>query len=187
MFNETQSTRSGTKGFVQIQISYFVNFVVKKSPFIQNQLFPQRRWQQICIYFIMIRQPSFDKNQLEHLCRKVLDASFRVHSHLGPGLLESAYEACLKWELEKNGIAINAQVGLPIYYMGESIDVGYRLDILVEKKLIIEIKAVETVRPLHKAQLLSYLRLSKLHLGLLINFNTVSMKDGISRIINGYL
>ena len=127
------------------------------------------------------------RNHVEKLTRKVLDASFRVHSFLGPGLLESTYEACLKKDLENSGVTVNSQVERPIYYMGEKIDVGYRLDLLVEKVLIVEIKAVETVRPLHKAQLLSYLKLSSLHLGLLINFNTVSLKDGINRIINGYI
>ena len=134
----------------------------------------------------MARQTIQNRSHAEELTRKVLDASFRVHSFLGPGLLESTYEACLKRDLENNGVTVDSQVELPVHYMGEKIDVGYRLDLLVEKSLIIEIKAVETVRPLHKAQLLSYLRLSGLHLGLLINFNTVSLKDGINRIINGY-
>ena len=126
------------------------------------------------------------KEFVEHLCKKVLDSSYRVHTYLGPGLLESAYEACLRRDLQRNGTKVCAQVERPVFYMGEKIDVGYRLDLLVEDSLIVEIKAVETVRSIHKAQLLSYLRLSNLHLGLLINFNTVSLKDGISRIINGY-
>jgi GxxExxY protein len=129
---------------------------------------------------------GLNKYDLEKLSKKVLDASFMVHSYLGPGLLESAYEACLRKELRDNGVEVDSQVTQHINYKGEIIDVGYRLDLLVERSLIVEIKAVETIRPLHKAQLLSYLRLRGLHLGLLINFNTVSLKDGISRIINGY-
>ena len=135
----------------------------------------------------MNKTNSYDKNYIENLSRKVLDCSYRVHTYLGPGLLESVYEACLARDLQNNGVKIDSQVGQPVYYLGEKIDLGFRLDLLVEKSLIIEIKAVETIKPLHKAQLLSYLKLSGLHLGLLINFNTVSLKDGINRIINGYL
>ena len=135
----------------------------------------------------MNKTNSNDKNYIENLSRKVLESSYRVHTWLGPGLFESVYEACLIRDLQNYGVKVDSQVGQPVYYMGEKIDLGFRLDLLVEKSLIIEIKAVETIKPLHRAQLLSYLKLSGLHLGLLINFNTVSLKNGISRIINGYL
>jgi GxxExxY protein len=107
-----------------------------------------------------------------------------VHRTLGPGLLESTYEACLKYELEKRRLKIQSQVGLPVIYDGMKIDLGYRLDILVEDAVIIELKAVTMIIPLHEAQLLSYLKLSGKHLGLLINFNVTLLKDGITRRIN---
>jgi GxxExxY protein len=99
-------------------------------------------------------------------------------------LLESTYEACLKYELEKRDLKIQSQVGLPVIYDGIKIDLGYRLDILVDDAVIIELKAVTTITPLHEAQLLSYLKLSGKHLGLLINFNVTLLKDGIKRRIN---
>ena len=130
---------------------------------------------------------GYSKDLINHFSGKVIETGFKVHSKLGPGLLESAYEACLKKDLQNMGVDVASQVPRPIWYMGEKVDVGYRVDLLVEKSLIVEIKAVEAVRNIHKAQILSYLKLSGLHLGLLINFNTISLKDGISRIVNGYL
>ena len=121
-----------------------------------------------------------------HYSGQVVNAAMKVHTILGPGLLESAYEACLTQELKNRGLKVEAQVGLPITYDGTQIDVGYRIDLIVERVVIVELKAVEKLRPLHKAQILSYLKLSGLRVGLLINFNTVSLKDGIQRIINGY-
>ena len=121
-----------------------------------------------------------------HHSGQVVNAAIKVHTILGPGLLESAYEACLIQELKNRGLKVEAQVGLPITYDGTQIDVGYRIDLLVERVVIVELKAVEKIRPLHKAQIMSYLKLSGLRVGLLINFNTVSLKDGIQRIINGY-
>jgi GxxExxY protein len=121
-------------------------------------------------------------NQTSKVC---LDCAFRVHSALGPGLLESSYKACLGYELVQAGLSAQIEVPVPLVYSGQKLaDVGYRVDILVEDALIIEIKSVDTVIPVHKAQLLSYLRLSGKRLGLLINFNTVHLKDGISRIVN---
>ena len=114
----------------------------------------------------------------------IVDAALSVHSSLGPGLLESAYEACLKHELEKRGLSVESQVELPVVYDGVQLDAGYRLDLLVEDLVIVELKAVETVSNLHKAQLLSYLKLSGKKLGLLLNFNVVRMKDGIHRFVN---
>ncbi len=117
---------------------------------------------------------------------QVVNAAIKVHTILGPGLLESAYEACLIQELKNRGLKVETQVGLPVTYDGTQIDVGYRIDLLVEKTVIVELKAVEKIRDIHKAQILSYLKLSGVRVGLLINFNTVSLKDGIQRIINGY-
>jgi GxxExxY protein len=122
--------------------------------------------------------------ELNEISEKIIGAAIQVHRTLGPGLLESTYEACLKYELEKRGLKIQSQVGLPVIYDGMKIDLRYRLDILVEDAVIIELKAVTTIIPLHEAQLLSYLKLSGKHLGLLINFNVTLLKDGITRRIN---
>jgi GxxExxY protein len=108
----------------------------------------------------------------------------RVHSALGPGLLESAYEACLHYELTKGGLRVEAQKPLPLVYQTVKLECGYRVDLLVESKLIIEVKAVESLAEIHFAQVLTYLRLSNLRLALLLNFNVVHMKDGIRRIVN---
>ncbi|NUQ80922.1 MAG: GxxExxY protein [Bacteroidetes bacterium] len=120
----------------------------------------------------------------EHIIRKILDCSFKVHKTLGPGLLESAYEECLNYELVKSGLRIERQKGLPIVYEEIHIGVGYRLDLLVESRIIVEIKAVECLLDVHYAQIITYLKLSNLKLGLLINFNTKLLKNGIHRIIN---
>lgn len=122
--------------------------------------------------------------ELNQISQHVLDAAFRVHSALGPGLLESAYEHCLLYELGKNAIQASRQVELPVVYDGVKIDAGYRLDILVENKLIVEIKAIERLLPIHEAQLLTYLKLANKQLGLLINFNVKSLKDGIKRMVH---
>jgi GxxExxY protein len=108
----------------------------------------------------------------------------RVHSALGPGLLESAYEACLLYELIKSGLRVEAQKPLPLVYQTVKLECGYRVDLLVESKLIIEVKAMEALAEIHFAQVLTYLRLSDLRLALLLNFNVVHMKDGIRRIVN---
>ena len=123
-----------------------------------------------------------DENELS---RNILDATFRVHSALGPGLLEGAYEACLAYELRAEGFGVLTQVPLPLVYREVRLDVGYRLDLLVEELVIIEIKAVDALSAIHQAQLLSYLKLSGKRLGLLINFNVVRLKDGIKRLVNG--
>jgi len=117
---------------------------------------------------------------------EIVDASMKVHSALGPGLLESAYEACLLHELNKCGMIVKSQVTLPVRYDGIKIDAGYRLDIVVEDAVIVELKAVESILPIHEAQLLSYLKLSGKRFGLLINFNVVHLKDVIKRMANGY-
>jgi GxxExxY protein len=123
--------------------------------------------------------------ELNEISGQVVDAAMRVHSALGPGLLESAYEACLVHELRKHGLHVEQQCVLPVTYDGVRIDVGYRLDVLVESQVIVELKAVENIAPIHEAQLLSYLKLSGKKLGLLINFNVLHLKDGIKRMVNG--
>lgn len=115
----------------------------------------------------------------------IIEAAMKVHSALGPGLLESAYESCLMHELRKMGLRVVSQMALPVFYDGVNIDVGYRIDLMVEDSVIVELKAIEKTLPIHEAQLLSYLKLSKKSLGLLINFNVVHLKDGIKRIANG--
>ncbi len=120
----------------------------------------------------------------EKLTGAIIDGAMKVHSALGPGLLESAYEACLLFELHRRGLDAAQQVELPVVYDGVRIDCGYRLDLLVENEIIVEVKAVEKVVPVHQAQLLSYLKLSGKNVGLLINFNVVHLKDGIKRMIN---
>ena len=115
---------------------------------------------------------------------QVIGAAIEVHKHLGPGLLESSYEACLLYELKDRGLDVKSQVLLPIHYKGFQLDAGYRLDILVENRLILEIKSVEKLEGIHIAQLLTYLRLSKLKLGLLINFNSEKVIDGVKRVVN---
>ena len=127
--------------------------------------------------------------ELNKISEEIIGAAMQVmqvHTVLGPGLLESAYEACLKYELEKNGLKVSSQVGLPIIYDGIQIDLGYRLDLLVEDAVIVELKAVKELIPLHEAQLLSYLKLSGFQLGLLINFNVVCLKHGIKRMVNNF-
>lgn len=120
----------------------------------------------------------------EDLTRQVIDAAMKVHSALGPGLLESAYEACLLFELGKRGLHAARQVELPVVYDNVRIDAGYRIDLLVEETVVVELKSVEQFLPIHEAQLLSYLKLSGKQVGLLINFNVVHLKDGLKRMVN---
>ena len=114
----------------------------------------------------------------------ILDAAFRVHSAIGPGMLENAYEACLAYELRAAGLKVQTQVPLPLIYRDVKLEVGYRLDILVEDLVVIEIKAVDALAPIYNAQLLAYLKLSDKKLGLLINFNEVRLRHGIKRVVN---
>jgi GxxExxY protein len=109
----------------------------------------------------------------------------KVHSELGPGLLESTYTACLQYELSQAGFNPLTQVGLPVVYRGVNLEMGYRIDLLVENLVIVEIKSVEAISPVHQAQLLSYLKLSGKSVGLLINFNVAHLRDGIRRFVNG--
>jgi len=115
----------------------------------------------------------------------ILDAAIAVHTALGPGLLESAYQACLTYELSARGLKVQMQVPLPINYRGVLIDAAYRLDLVIDDLVIVELKAVERLLPIHEAQLLSYLKLSGKRLRLLINFHVLRLKDGYKRIVNG--
>ena len=119
----------------------------------------------------------------KQLTDAIIGAAIEVHRHLGPGLLESAYEECLCEELRSKGIRFQRQRPLPLEYKGKKLDCGYRLDLVVENKIIVEIKAVDGLAPIHEAQLLTYLRLSGKRVGLLVNFNVPLLKDGIKRMV----
>lgn len=115
----------------------------------------------------------------------IVDSAMKVHSHLGPGFLESAYQACLAHEIRKRGLEVATQVGLPVVYDGEKIELGYRMDLVVERRVVVESKFVEAVHPIHQAQFLSYMRRSGIGLGLRMNFNVLHMRDGITRMVGG--
>lgn len=119
------------------------------------------------------------------LAREIYFCALKVHKTLGPGLLESAYEECLCYELRKEGFSVEKQKPLPVFYEEIKLDVGYRIDLIVENMVIIEVKAVETLNDLHMAQLLTYLKMTNCKLGLLINFNVTLLKNGVKRIANG--
>ena len=119
------------------------------------------------------------------VAKQIVDAAYRVHTSLGPGLLESAYEAILAFELENRGLRVARQPAVPIVYQGTRIEMGFRADLIVADLVIVEIKSVETISPVHKKQLLTHLRLAGKRLGLLINFNVALIKEGITRIANG--
>jgi GxxExxY protein len=118
------------------------------------------------------------------IAREIVDAAYRIHKKLGPGLLESVYETVLAFDLEKRGLRVERQVPVPIVYEGISFNEGYRADLIVESKIIVELKSVETVALVHKKQLLTYLRLADKRLGLLINFGSELIRHGISRVVN---
>ena len=120
----------------------------------------------------------------EQIGHKLIGAALKVHSAIGPGLLESAYETCLLYELEKQELAVRRQVLLSVRYENLTIDNGYRIDLLISDLVVVELKALETLLPVHRAQLLSYLRLGRYRLGYLLNFNVAHMRDGIIRMIN---
>lgn len=119
----------------------------------------------------------------EEVATALVDSAYAVHRALGPGLLESAYEACLAHELDRRGLKVSRQVGLPLHYGGVRLEIGYRIDLLVEEILIVEVKSVDAIAPVHEAQLLTYLRLSERRLGFLINFNVALLKQGLKRMI----
>ncbi len=126
---------------------------------------------------------SSNLETLNHLSYQIIGAAYKVHRELGAGLLESTYEVCLEYELSIAGFHVERQKLLPVIYCGVALDAGYRIDLLIEKQIILEIKAVEVIAPVHKAQLMTYLKLSGLSLGLLLNFNVDDMKKGIKRIV----
>ncbi len=129
-----------------------------------------------------------EKQTYDTLTGRIIGAGIRVHQALGPGLLESAYEACTTaWELVQEGLKVETQKPLPLIYKSVHLDCGYRLDMLVEGIVIVEFKAVEMILPIHEAQLMSYLKLSGCKVGLILNFNVKVLKDGIKRFVNGYL
>ena len=121
--------------------------------------------------------------ETESVASGAIECAFRVHRQLGPGLLESVYEACLLHELKKSGLRFESQRILPVIYDGLKLDAGLRLDVVVQGQVILELKAVETLLPVHQAQVLTYLKLTGFRLGLLINFNTVLLKDGVRRVV----
>ena len=124
--------------------------------------------------------------RLDEITGQVVDAAIQVHRTLGPGLLESAYEACLVSELVQRGFLVERQKELPVVYRDIQVDCGYRLDILVERQVIVEVKAVDKLAPIHEAQVITYLRLSGSKVGLLMNFNVPLLKDGLRRLVNDY-
>jgi len=121
--------------------------------------------------------------EVDAIAHKIVGAALEVHRALGPGLLESVYEECLAHEIRKHGLSVGRQLQVPIVYDGIRFDAGFKVDLLVDKKVIVELKGVEKVLPVHKAQVLTYLKLANCRLGLLINFNVPLIKDGISRIV----
>jgi len=127
-----------------------------------------------------------EKDRLDSITRCIIGAAIEVHRCLGPGLLESAYEACLAYELRQSGLKIEQQKPLPVVYKDVKLDCGYRLDLVVEDSVIVEVKAIEQLAPIHDAQLLSYLRLSGKTVGLLINFHVRVLKNGLKRIVNDF-
>jgi GxxExxY protein len=128
-----------------------------------------------------------ETQSFKEITEQVIGACIEIHKQIGPGLLESAYEECLCYELSQRGIRFERQKPLPVKYKGVSLDCGYRLDLVVEGEIILELKTVESLLPIHEAQLLTYLKLSELTLGLLINFNVPVLKDGIKRIANNFI
>jgi len=126
------------------------------------------------------------RGNLDWITKSIIGAAIEVHRALGPGLLESAYEACLAFELAQRGLGVERQKTLPIVYRGVKLDCGYRLDLLVEERVIVEIKVVDHLGSIHQAQLLSYLKLSGCKVVLLINFNVKVLKDGIRRVVNDF-
>jgi GxxExxY protein len=126
------------------------------------------------------------QEELNRFTELIIGAGIQVHRELGPGLLESAYEACLEFELKAIGLLVERQKALPVRYRDVVVECGYRIDLLVEGKVIVELKSIEKLAPIHDAQLLSYLRLSGCHVGLLMNFNVRALRDGIKRIVYNF-
>jgi GxxExxY protein len=129
------------------------------------------------------RSHTFPVNQITGA---IVNSAMKVHSTLGPGLLESAYQACLAHELRNRGFAVLTEVPLPVVYEGQKLEVGYRIDLVVANRVAVEVKSVEGIHPIHEAQLLSYMRLSGMRVGLLMNFNVLCLRDGIKRMVDGH-
>ncbi len=115
---------------------------------------------------------------------QIISSAIKIHSLIGPGVLEGVYRQCLEYELKKAGLTVRSEVALPVIYEGVCLESGYRIDLLVENCIIVELKCVESILPIHKTQLLTYLRLAKMRMGLLLNFNVVHLRNGINRILN---
>jgi GxxExxY protein len=128
---------------------------------------------------------SFRSLRVNQVSGAIISSAMHVHSVLGPGLLESAYQGCLAHELKKRGFEVASHVGLPVIFDGEKIELGYRIDLIVENLVIVEVKSVEAIHPVYQAQLLSYMRLSGIGVGLLINFYVLHLRDGIKRMVDG--
>jgi GxxExxY protein len=126
-----------------------------------------------------------NRQLLNNITENIIGAAIQVHKSLGPGLLESAYEACLAFEVKKRGLRVETEKALPLIYEDVKLDCGYRIDLMVEGAVVVEVKSVDAIAPIHEAQLITYLKLSGCTLGLLINFNVRVLKDGIRRFVNG--
>jgi GxxExxY protein len=133
----------------------------------------------------MATPSPFRSLRVNQVTGTIVSSAMHVHSVLGPGLLESAYQGCLAHELRKRGFCVASQVGLPVVFDGEKIELGYRIDLVVENSVIVEVKSVDAIHPVHQAQLLSYMRLSGIGVGLLINFYVLHLRDGIKRMVDG--
>ncbi len=127
-----------------------------------------------------------ERDRLDAITRRIIGAAIEVHRRLGPGLLESAYEACLAYELRQRGFKVEQQKPLPVVYKEVRLDCGYRMDLVVEDSVVVEVKAVEDLAPIHDAQLLSYLRIAEKRVGLLVNFHVRVLKNGLKRIVNDF-
>jgi GxxExxY protein len=133
-----------------------------------------------------VHRGDAEAQRINAITEKIIGCAIEVHRALGPGLLESAYEECTSYEILCSGLQIERQVSLPVVYKGVKLDCGYRMDLVVEKAVIVEFKTVEVLLPVHEAQLLSYLKLTGLSVGLLINFHVPVLKDGLKRIVNAF-
>lgn len=126
------------------------------------------------------------KQRIEKIAKQIVDSAYQVHNEMGPGLLESVYECCLAEELRLRGLFVEQQVYIPLFYKGNELNKDFRIDLLVEKEIVIEIKAVDFVLPVHQAQIISYLKLADKRIGFLINFNVDLIKHGLKRFVNNY-
>ena len=135
---------------------------------------------------IEVKSYNMQKQEFENYAREILDSSIMVHKEMGPGLLESVYQFCLVEELRSRNVYVEEQVSIPLFYRGRPLDKDFRIDVLVAKEIIIELKSVEFLLPVHEAQIISYLKLANKRLGFLINFNVPLLKSGFKRFVNNY-